>query len=332
MQKPTLFALWCALMLSAAVPVVSAQTQAKGSSQAYPAKPIRFVIAFTPGGPSDILSRLVGTKLSQRVGQPVVLDNRPGAGGNIAGEIVAKSVPDGHTLMIANNAVLAANATLYKKMTFSPEKELTPVVWVASQPNILVVHPSVPVNSVKEFIAYAKARPGQLNYASSGSGAAAHLAAELFKSMTRVDMVHIPFKGAGPALADVLAGNSQLIFATALSVQPYLQAGRLRPLAVTTAKRIDTFPNLPTVAESGVPGFEASTWHGMVVPTGTPRAIIMRLNSEVNAILKQPDVVKLLTNQGAEIEGGTPEKFAAHIKSEVPKWAKVIKDSGARVD
>ncbi|MDP2241863.1 MAG: tripartite tricarboxylate transporter substrate binding protein [Burkholderiales bacterium] len=331
MQRHTRFVLLCALLL-APVTGVWAQTQAKDSGQAYPTKPIRFVIAFTPGGPSDILSRLVGTKLSQSVGQPVVLDNRPGAGGNIAGEIVAKSVPDGHTLMIANNAVLAANSTLYKKMTFSPEKDLKPVVWVATQPNILVVHPSVPVNSVKELIVYLKARPGQLNYASSGSGAAAHLSAELFKSMTHTDMVHIPFKGAGPALADVLAGNSQLIFATALSVQPYLQSGRLRPLAVTTAKRIGGMPNLPTIAESGVPGFDASTWHGMVVPTGTPRAIVMRLNSEVNAILKQPDVVKFLTNQGAEIQGGTPEQFGAFIKSEGPKWAKVIKVSGASVD
>lgn len=311
---------------------LAAATAFDASAQAYPTKPIRFVIAFTPGGPSDILSRLVGTKLSQSLGQPVVFDNRPGAGGNIAGEIVAKSVPDGHTLMIANNGVLAANATLYKKMTFNPDKELTPVVWVASQPNILVVHPSVPVNSVKELIAYLKARPGQLNYASSGSGAAAHLSAELFKSMTKTDMVHIPFKGAGPALTDVLAGNTRLIFATALSVQPYIQSGRLRPLAVTTPKRMESMPNLPTIAESGVKGFDASTWHGMVVPTGTPRAIIARLNSEVNAILKQPDVVKLLTNQGAEIEGGTPERFAAFVKSEGPKWAKVIKESGASVD
>jgi tripartite-type tricarboxylate transporter receptor subunit TctC len=332
MSRPVPYALLCALMMLSPVTGIAAQTQAKDPAQAYPVKPIRFVIAFTPGGPSDILSRLVGTKLSQSVGQPVIFDNRPGAGGNIAGEIVAKSVPDGHTLMIANNGVLAANATLYKKMTFSPGKELSPVVWVATQPNILAVHPSVPVNSVKELIAYLKARPGQLNYASSGNGAAAHLSAELFKSMTHTDMVHIPFKGAGPALADVLAGNSQVIFATALSVQPYLQSGRLRPLAVTTAKRIDSLPNLPTISESGVPGFDASTWHGMVVPTGTPRAIIMRLNSEVNAILKQPDVVKLLTNQGAEIQGGTPEQFGAFIKSEGPKWAKVIKDAGASVD
>lgn len=328
MLKPILVG----VLLSAMITDVSAQAHLTGSAQAYPAKPIRFVISFSPGGPSDILSRLVGTRLSQLVGQPCIFDNRPGAGGNIAGEIVAKSLPDGYTLMIANNSVLAANATLYKKLTFSPAKELTPVIWVASQPNILVVHPSVPVHTVRELIAHLKERPGQINYASSGSGAAAHLAAELFKSMTGVDMVHIPFKGAAPALTDVIAGNSQLIFATALSVQPYLQSGRLRALAVTTAKRMDTLPNLPTIAESGVPGFEASTWHGMVVPTGTSRAIISLLNREVNAILDQPDLRKLLTNQGAQIQGGTPEQFAAHIKSEIPKWAKVIKDSGASVD
>lgn len=298
----------------------------------YPTKTVRMVIAFTPGGPSDILSRLVGGKLSERMGQPFVFDNRPGAGGNIAGEIVATSPADGYTLMIANNAVLAANASLYTKMTFDPAKSLQPVVWVASQPNILVVHPSVPAKSVKELVDYLKTRPGQLNYASSGSGAAAHLAAELFKSMTKTDMVHIPFKGAGPALTETLAGRSQVMFATALSVQPFLQANRLRPLAVTTLKRMDSMPNLPTVAESGAPGFEASTWHGLVAVTGTPRAVTTRLNTEVNAVLKDPQVVKFLESQGAIIEGGTAEKFAAHIKAEIPKWAKVIKDSGARAD
>ncbi len=298
----------------------------------YPTKAVRMVIAFTPGGPSDILSRLVGGKLGERMGQPFVFDNRPGAGGNIAGEIVATSPADGYTLMIANNAVLAANASLYKKMTFDPGKDLLPVVWVASQPNILVVHPSVPANSVKELVDYLKARPGQLNYASSGSGAAAHLAGELFKSMTKTDMVHIPFKGAGPALIETLAGRTQVMFATALSVQPYLQANRLRPLAVTTLKRMDTMPNLPTVAESGAPGFEASTWHGLVAVAGTPRAVTTRLNAEVNAVLKDPQVSKFLESQGAIIEGGTAEKFAAHIKAEIPKWAKVIKDSGARAD
>lgn len=305
---------------------------AAGAAAQYPTKPVRFVIAFSPGGPSDILSRLVGGKLSERMRQPFVFDNRPGAGGNIAGEIVARSVPDGYTLMIANNSVLAANASLYKKMEFNPAQDLVPVVWVASQPNILVVHPSLPVKSVREFIDYARARPGQLNYASSGSGAAAHLAAELFKSMTKTDMVHIPFKGAAPALTDVLAGRSQLIFATALSVQPHLQANRLRPLAVTTLKRMDTMPDLPTVAEAGVPGFEASTWHGLVAVAGTPRAVTDRLNKEVNAVLQDPQVRKFLESQGAIVQGGTADKFAAHIKAEIPKWARVIKESGARVD
>lgn len=298
----------------------------------YPTKTVRMVIAFTPGGPSDILSRLVGAKLSERMGQPFVFDNRPGAGGNVAGEIVATSPADGYTLMIANNAVLAANATLYKKMTFDPAKALVPVVWVASQPNILVVHPTVPAKSVQELVTYLKSQPGKLNYASSGSGAAAHLAGELFKAMTKTDMVHIPFKGAGPAITDVLAGRSQMIFATALSVKAYIDSNRLRPLGVTTLERMDTMPQLPTIAESGVPGFEASTWHGLVAVNGTPRAVQARLNSEVNAVLKDAQVNKFLVGQGAIVRGGTAERFAAHIKAEIPKWAKVIKDSGARAD
>jgi len=318
-------------MITVAVAALLALTPAVHAAD-YPTKSVRMVIAFSPGGPSDILSRLIGGKLSERMGQPFVFDNRPGAGGNVAGEIVATSPADGHTLMIANNSVLAANASLYRKMTFNPAKDLVPVVWVASQPNILVVHPSVPAKNVKELIAYLKSKPGQINYASSGNGAAAHLAAELFKSMTKTDMLHIPFKGAAPALTDVLAGRSQVIFATALSVKAYLDANRLRPLAVTTATRMETMPNLPTVAESGVPGFEASTWHGLVAVAGTPSYITSRLNTEVNAVLKDAQVSKFLEGQGAIIQGGTAEKFAAHIKSEIPKWAKVIKDSGARVD
>lgn len=298
----------------------------------YPTKSVRMVIAFSPGGPSDILSRLIGGKLSERMGQPFVFDNRPGAGGNVAGEIVATSPADGHTIMIANNSVLAANISLYRKMTFNPSKDLVPVVWVASQPNILAVHPSIPAKSVKELVAHLKANPGKLNYASSGSGAAAHLAAELFKSMTGTDMVHIPFKGAAPAITDVLAGRSQMIFATALSVKAHLDANRLRPLGVTTLERMKTMPQLPTIAESGVPGFEASTWHGMVAVAGTPRAVQAKLNSEVNAVLKDPQVNKFLVGQGAIVRGGTAEQFAAHIKAEIPKWAKVIKDSGARAD
>jgi tripartite-type tricarboxylate transporter receptor subunit TctC len=309
------------LMIAAPVP-----------AQDYPVKPVRFVIAFSPGGPSDILTRLIGSKLSESLGQPFIFDNRPGAGGNVAGEIVAKSPADGYTLLMGNNSILATNASLYKNMSFDPVKDLAPVALLASQPNILVVHPSVPVKSVKELIAFAKAHPGQLNYASSGSGAAAHLAAELFKSMAGVSMVHIPYKGASPALVDMLAGQCQVMFATALSVQPYLQSNRLRPLAVSTAKRSRMMPQLPTVAEAGVPGFEATTWHGIVSTGGTPAAVINKLNAEINRILKLPDVNSTLTRQGAEVLGGTSQEFAAYVKAEIPKWTKVVKESGARPD
>lgn len=313
-----------ALAAALAIPLAAAQE--------YPVKPVRFVIAFSPGGPSDILTRLMGTKLSEALGQTFIFDNRPGAGGNVAGEIVAKAPADGYTLLMGNNSILATNASLYKNMSFDPVKDLAPVALLASQPNILVVHPSVPVKSVKELIAFARARPGQLNYASSGSGAAAHLAAELFKSMAGVRMVHIPYKGASPALVDMLAGQCQVMFATALSVQPYLQSNRLRPLAVSTSKRARIMPELPTVAEAGVPGFEATTWHGVVATGGTPSAVINKLNAEINKILKQPDVNSTLTRQGAEVLGGTPQEFAAYIKIEIPKWSKVVRDSGARPD
>jgi tripartite-type tricarboxylate transporter receptor subunit TctC len=318
-----------AAVAAALLPVVFA---APVSAQEYPVKPVRFVIAFSPAGPSDILTRIVGSKLAESMGQVFIFDNRPGAGGNLAGEIVAKAPPDGYTLLMGNNSILATNASLYKNMSFDPVKDLAPVALLASQPNILVVHPSLPVRSVRELIAFAKAHPGQLNYASSGSGAAAHLAAELFKSMAGVEMVHIPYKGASPALIDMLAGQCQVMFATALSVQPYLQSNRLRPLAVSTAKRARIMPNLPTVAEAGVPGFEATTWHGVVSTAGTPPAVINKLNAEINKVLKLPDVNATLTRQGAEVLGGTPQEFAAYIKAEIPKWAKVVKASGAKPD
>jgi tripartite-type tricarboxylate transporter receptor subunit TctC len=300
--------------------------------QSYPAKPVRFIIGFSPGGPSDILTRLVGTKLSEVMGQPFVFENRPGAGGNIAGDAAAKSPPDGYTLLMGNNSILATNAALYKNMPFDPVKDLDPVSLIAAQPNILVVHPSVPAKNVKELIALAKARPGELNYASSGSGAAAHLAAELFKSMTGTQMAHIPYKGAAPALADVLAGQCQLIFATSLSVQPHIRSGRLRPLAVTTAKRARANPELPTIAEAGVPGFEANTWHGIVVPARTPQPIVARLNTEINRVLQLPDVRERIEGLGGEILGGTPQQFAAYVQKEIPKWTKVVRESGAKAE
>jgi len=292
----------------------------------------RFLVGFTPGGPSDILARALAAKLADALGQPVVVENRPGAGGNLAAELVAKSAPDGATWLLGNNSILATNQALYSHLGYDPAKDFAPVALVAIQPNVLVVHPSLPIKNVHELIRYAKDNPGKINYASSGSGAAAHLAAELFKAMTGVDMVHVPYKGAQPALADVIAGQCQLMFATSASVIPYIKAGRLRALAVTTAKRSPSLPDLPTVAEAGVPGFEAITWHGVVVPSATPFPVIERLNRAINSALRQKDLSERLTNLGAEIAGGTPQEFADYIAREIPKWAKVVKDSGARAE
>jgi len=305
---------------------------ANASAQEYPVKAIRFIAPNLPGGPTDILARLIGQKLAESFGQPVVIENRAGAGGNIGTEAAAKSPPDGYTLVTGNNATFGANVSLYKHLAFDPVKDFAPIVLVGTQPNILVVHPSLPVTSVKQLIALAKARPGELNYAGSGMGAVAHLAAELFKTMAQVNIVHIPYKSAAPALIDVIAGQNQLMFATSLSVQPHIKSEKLRALAVTTANRSRLMPELPTIAEAGVPGFAAMTWHGVLTTGGTPPAIVNKLNAEINRILQLPDVRERLGALGAEIIGGTPQEFADHIKREIPKWAKVIKDAGVRVE
>ena len=309
-----------------------ASTCATAHAQDWPSKPIRFIAPNLPGGPTDILARLIGQKLAESLGQPVVIENRAGAAGNIGTEAVAKAPPDGYTMVTGNNATFGANVSLYKRLGFDPVRDFSPVVLVATQPNILVVHPSLPANSVRELVALAKARPGQLNYSGSGMGANAHLAAELFKSMTGTSIVHVPYKSAAPALTDLIAGHTQLMFATALSVVPYIKANRVRALGVTTAKRSRSMPELPTIAESGVPGFEASTWHGVLVPAGTPAAIIDRLNAEINRMLQQPDVRERLAALGAEIVGGTPKEFADHIQREIPKWAKVVKSIGVQLE
>ena len=293
---------------------------------------MRFVVGFTPGGPSDILARALGQKLAERWGQQVVVENRPGAGGNVAAEAVAKSAPDGYTWLLGNNSILATNHALYRRLPYDPLKDFAPVALVAVQPNILVVHPEVPAKSVSELIALLKANPGKLNYASSGAGAAAHLAGELFKAMAGVDMVHVPYKGAQPALTDVVAGQVQLMFATSASVIPYMKQGRLRALAVTTAERSPSVPEIPTVAEAGLPGFEATTWHGVVVPSAVPTQLVQKLNLDINAALKEKDLNERLAGLGAEILTGTPRDFADYIAREIPKWTKVVKDSGARAD
>ncbi|MGQ0752297.1 MAG: Bug family tripartite tricarboxylate transporter substrate binding protein [Betaproteobacteria bacterium] len=298
----------------------------------YPARPIRFVIGFAPGGASDTMVRVIGARLSENLRQPVVIDNRPGAGGNIAAEIAARSQPDGYTLLLGNNGILAVNVSLYSKIGFDPVKDFAPVVLVASQPNILAVHPSVAAKSVKELVALAKSKPGQLNYASPGAGTTGHLAAELFKRMAGVDMVIVPFKGGGPAVASVLAAQTQFTFATALSVQPHMKAGRARGLAVSTLQRSPNFPDLPTVAEAGVPGFDVMTWHGVVVPARTPPSVIARLNREFNQILQTPETRERLNTLGSDIIGGQPKKLAEYVRTEIPKWARLIKESGAKVD
>jgi tripartite-type tricarboxylate transporter receptor subunit TctC len=299
---------------------------------AFPDKPVRFVIGFTPGGPSDILARAVGQKLAERWGQQVVIENRPGAGGNLAAEAVAKSAPDGYTWLLGNNSILATNQSLYRKLPYDPVKDFAPVALVAVQPNILVLHPEVKANSVMELVALAKQSPGKLNYASSGAGAAAHLAGELFKTMAGVDIVHVPYKGAQPALTDLIAGQVQLMFATSASVIPYMKAGRLRALAVTTAQRSPSVPELPTVSEAGLSGFEATTWHGVVVPAATAGALVQKLNQDINSVLKEKDLSERLAGLGAEVLTGTPRDFADYIAREIPKWSKVVKDSGARAD
>jgi len=316
----------------AAALLIAAAFSGGATAQAWPEKPVRFVVGFTPGGPSDILARALGQKLAELWAQQVVIENRPGAGGNIAAELVAKSAPDGHTWLLGNNSILATNQSLYAKLGYDPVKDFAPVALVAIQPNILVVNPNVAASSVKELIALAKAKPGELNYASSGSGAAAHLAGELFKAMTGVDMVHVPYKGAQPALTDVIAGQAQLMFATSASVIPYIRAGRLRALAVTTAQRSASVPELPTVSEAGVPGFEAITWHGVVVPAATPRPLVERLNADIVKLLRMRDLRERLESLGAEVAPGTPQDFADYIAREIPKWAKVVKDSGARAE
>ena len=305
---------------------------AEALAQEWPAKPIRFIAPNLPGGPTDILARLIGQKLAETLGQPVVIENRAGAAGNIGTEVAAKAPPDGYTLVTGNNATFGANVSLYKRLGFDPVKDFTPIVLAATQPNILVVHPSLPVTNVKELIALAKARPGQLNYSGSGMGAAAHLSAELFKSMTATNIVHIPYKSAAPALTDLMAGETQLMFATSLSVIQHIKANRVRALGVTTAKRSRFLPELPTMAEAGVPGFEASTWHGVLVPAGTPGAIVERLNMEINRMLQLADVRERLAAMGVEVVGGSAKEFADHIQREIPKWAKVVKAIGVQLE
>jgi tripartite-type tricarboxylate transporter receptor subunit TctC len=285
------------------------------------------IVAYPPGGGTDQVGRVMADQLSQTLGQNVVVDNRGGATGNIGTELAARAVPDGYTLLMGNVAPNAVNVSLFKKLGFDPVKDFAPVSLVAITPNILVAHPSIPVKTVKELIAYAKARPGTLNFPSAGVGSSSHLAGEMLKSLAGISMVHIPFKGGGPALVAVIAGEVQIMFATMPAAMPHVKSGKVKPVAVTTAKRSQAMPELPTIADSGVKGYEASTWYGLLAPARTPPAIITRLHADTVKILAGPTRQRLEV-QGFEPEGGTPAEFAAYIKSEIVKWAKVIKDAG----
>ena len=298
----------------------------------YPMRPVTLIVAFTPGGPSDVLARILGKRLHEMFGQPFVIDNRPGAGGNIAAEAVANAAPDGYTLLMGNNSILATNQSLYKKLNYDPQRDFAPISLIGTQANILVVNPSVPAKSMDELIALAKASPGMLNFASSGHGAAAHLAGELFQTEAKISLVHVAYKGAAPALQDVVAGHVHMMFATAASVVSLIRQGKVRPLAVTTPKRTALLPDIPTVAELGIPGFDATTWHGLVAPAGVSKEVIGTLHFGVVTALNDPTVRKSLLDIGVDIVGNTPQEFDAYIKAEIPKWSAVVKASGARLE
>ncbi len=300
-------------------------------AQAYPAKAVRIVVPFPPGAGVDIVTRLFTRRLTEVLGQQFIVDNRGGAAGNIGAEAAARAAPDGYTLLTAPSSV-AISRSLYKNLRFDLARDFEPIALLASTPYLLVVHPSLPVRSVKELIMLAKAQPGQLSFGSSGNGTGAHLAAELFKMQAHVDLLHVPYKGTAPALTDLIAGQVSLVFGNMLSVLPQVKSGRLRALAITSAKRGMATPELPTVAESGLPGFEAGTWFALVAPAGTPREIVTHLNATITKIGQTPEIRDLLTAQGAELLGGAPEEVGAFIRSEIAKWGKVVAASGMRVE
>jgi tripartite-type tricarboxylate transporter receptor subunit TctC len=301
-------------------------------AQTYPAKPIRIVVPFPAGGIADLFSRHIGQKLTDTWGQPVIVDNRPGAGGNIGAEIVAKSPPDGYTLVMGSIGTHSVNVSLFSKLPYDPLRDFAPVALVMEAEGLLVLHPSVPAKSVKELIALARARPGQVAYASAGHGTASHLAGELFKSMAKVDMVHVPYKGNVPAITDLIGGQTSLLFATMPTVLPQVQAGRLKALAVTSSARSPAAPELPTIAEAALPGYSVTNWIGLFAPAGTQRDIVVKLNGETVRIMQAPDVQKRLLAEGAKFTPTTPDAFTAFVKSEIAKWAKVVKEAGIRVD
>ena len=320
MAKPLSLAMGGILLLAPAIPYC----------QGYPSKPIRIIVPFTPSGNIDITARTIAPGLTEVLGQPVIVENRPGAGGRIGSTAVAKSPPDGYTLLLGAPGTLVSQPVFQDNVEYQPLRDFAPVTQIGSLPLILIVHPSLPVKSVKDLIAIAKAKPGQLSYASSGVGGATHMTAEIFRMMAGVDILHIPYKGSGQAMADLIGGQVPMAFDQITSSLPQVEAGKLRALAVTSAKRFSSVPKLPTMAEAGVPGYEAVSWNGLAAPAGTPREIVGRIQAEVARIVQLPDIKERFFRDGIEPVASTPEQFAAHIRSERAKWEKVVQAAGIK--
>lgn len=320
LEEPTMAKIcsFCALIL-ALIPCWNAQAQ-----QPYPSKVVRLVVPFTAGGPTDLQARLFGERLSQRLGQQFIVDNRGGANGNIGMELVAKSPPDGHTLVLATVGTWAVNPSLYKKLPFDVLTDFSPIMLISTSPGVLIVHPTMPVKTVNDLVALAKAKPNKLDYGSSGVGGFGHISGALFCLMAKVEMVHVPYKSSTPSLTDLVGGQIQVLFNNAISTVPFINTGKVRPLAVTSIKRTAALPNVPTIDEAGVKGYDNSSWAAVAGPARMPREIVQKLNAELNAILKMPDFAEKMTANGADLIGGTPEQFASYLKSEVDKFRTVV--------
>ena len=301
------------------------------AAQEYPVKAIRFIVPFAPGGPTDIMSRALAEKLTAHLGQQIVVDNRGGAGGGIGTAIAAHATPDGYTIVIGHIGTLAINVSLYPRLEYDPVKDFAPISMIATLPLGLFVNASVPVKSVAELVALAKAKPGQLNFGSAGNGSATQMAGAMFKTMAGIDIVHVPYKGNAASLVDLVAGRVQMMFSNLLTTAPHVKAGRLRAIAISTAKRSQQAPDLPTIAESGIPGYDYAPWYGILAPTGTPRTIVMRLNREIGQIINAPEMKERFRKQGIDLVTSSPEAFAELIRREIPKWREIVKKSGAHV-
>jgi tripartite-type tricarboxylate transporter receptor subunit TctC len=324
----------CAALKRMLVGVALAAPLASGAwaaAPAFPVKPVRIIVPFAPGGGNDIIARVVGSKLAESWSQQVVIDNRPGAGGNIAGEIAARAAPDGYTLFQYNIANAIA-ASLYRKLGYDPAADFAPITLIGSAPFVIVAHAGLPARSLSEFIAMAKVQPGKLAYASGGNGSSTHLAAELFRIATGTDLVHVPYKGGGPALVDVIAGQVAVYFASVPAALPHVRAGRVRPLALTGPRRSKTLPDLPTVMEAGVANYESSAWYGLVVPVKTPAPVVAKLNTDVVRLLNLPEVRERLESQGTDLAASSPREFGRHIRSEIARWGEVVKAAKVRVE